>query len=365
MSVSPAIPSSFESRHFLFTFTSSYSPESGYGNNQGNSSQGGNPYQDNPYGQSGGGQGGQGGYGGRPGGAGGSGYGGNQGRYGGNDYEMEPVNGGQQAPTGPDPNAIRNECRAIDQGIDQISANLEQLRQLQNRSLNDTSTSPSSSTNRELDTLSGDTMTMYRNFADRLRKIKSQPESGSPTNAPQVGKTDRALKKAINQYQGVERDFRKKLQAQMERQYRIVRPDASDAEVREAVEDTSNQQVFSQALLQSDRRGQSQSALRAVSDRHVAIQKIEQQMIELAQLFQDMETLVVQQEAHVQNIEQKGEEVTENVSKGNEEISGAIEKARSRNRKKWWCLLIVLLIIIVVVVVAVVVTVVNKKTKPA
>lgn len=160
---------------------------------------------------------------------------------------MGPLNGEEQKTLGRGPNAIRDECRAIDQGIEQITANLDRLRALQARSLNDTSTSPNTTTNRELDTLSSETMTMYRNFADRLRKIKTQPESGSPTNAPQVGKTDRKLKNAISQYQGVERDFRKKLQAQMERQYRIVRPDASDDEVREAVEDTSNQQVFSQA----------------------------------------------------------------------------------------------------------------------
>ena len=63
-------------------------------------------------------------------------------------------------------------------------------------------------------------------------------------------------------------------------------------------------------------------------------------MIELAQLFQDMEALVVQQEPAVTQIEQKGEEVTENVGKANIEMDGAISKARSRNRKKWWCLLI-------------------------
>lgn len=93
-------------------------------------------------------------------------------------------------------------------------------------------------------------------------------------------------------------------------------------------------------LLQSDRRGQSQSALRAVQGRHEAIQKIESQMIELAQLFQDMEALVVQQEPAVVQIEQKGEEVTDNVGKANVQMDGAISKARSRNRKKWWCLLI-------------------------
>ncbi len=84
-------------------------------------------------------------------------------------------------------------------------------------------------------------------------------------------------------------------------------------------------------------------------------------MVELAQLFQDLDQIVQQQEPLVTNIEQKGEEIHENVVQGNQEIGGAIEKARSRNRKKWWCLLIVLLIIIIVVIIAVVVVEVNKK----
>lgn len=77
-----------------------------------------------------------------------------------------------------------------------------------------------------------------------------------------------------------------------------------------------------------------------VKGRHQDIQKIERDMMELAQLFQDMEALVVQQDPAVTQIEQKGEEVTDNVGKANVEIDGAISKARSRNRKKWWCLLI-------------------------
>jgi t-SNARE complex subunit (syntaxin) len=64
-------------------------------------------------------------------------------------------------------------------------------------------------------------------------------------------------------------------------------------------------------------------------------------MIELAGLFQDLEAQVVMQEPAVTQIEQKGEEVNDNVGKANIEIDGAITKARSRNRKKWWCLLII------------------------
>ena len=91
-------------------------------------------------------------------------------------------------------------------------------------------------------------MTSYRGLVNRVKNIKQDPESGNPRNAPQVGRLDRKLKTTINKSQQLERDFRRRAQEQIERQYRIVRPDASDAEVREAVEDTSNQQVFSQAV---------------------------------------------------------------------------------------------------------------------
>jgi len=202
---------------------------------------------------------------------------------------------------------------------------------------------------------------MYRSFVARMKRIKSNPESGDPRNAAQVGRVDRRLKTAINKYQQVDQKYRRDMQEQTAREYRIVRPDASDAEVREASEDTSNTQIFSQALLTSDRRGQAQSIANNVRGRHKAIQQIEKDMMTLAELFQDMEALVVQQEAAVNNIEQKGEEVTDNVGKANQEIDGAIVKARARNRKKWWCLLICLLIIIVIVVVVVVVVEVTKK----
>ncbi|OBT86297.1 hypothetical protein VE02_05595 [Pseudogymnoascus sp. 03VT05] len=327
-----------------------------YNNNYGG---GGNPYDQRDTQPSGGGYNG-GGYGGN------NRYGGNVGRdsYGGQNVELEPLaQNGQQFGHQQDPNAILNECREIDKGIDAIERNLETIRMLQQRALDDPDSSQQSATNSQLDSMSSETMTMYRSFAGRIKALKQQPESGSPKNAPQLGKVDRKLKAAINQYQNVESDFRKKLQAQMARQYKIVRPDASEAEVREAVEDTSNQQVFSQALLQSDRRGQSRQALSNVQNRHAAIQKIESQMIELAQLFQDMEALVVQQEDSVTMIEQKGEEVQENLDKGTDHIGTAIKSARSRNRKKWYCLGIVLIIIIIIVVAVVVVKFANPAPK--
>jgi syntaxin 1B/2/3 len=64
-------------------------------------------------------------------------------------------------------------------------------------------------------------------------------------------------------------------------------------------------------------------------------------MMTIAQLFQDLEAAVVQQEPAVTQIEQRGEEVNEHVAKANTELTGAVDKARAARRKKWWCLGIV------------------------
>ncbi|CRK39172.1 hypothetical protein BN1723_000709 [Verticillium longisporum] len=262
-----------------------------------------------------------------------------------------------------DPNAILNECRSIDSGIDEVERNLDQLRMLQDRVLADADTSGASPAKRQLDGIGSETMTMYRALVDRVRVVKSNPDSRTPKNSPQVGRVDRRLKQVIQQYQQIESTFRKKTQEQMARQYRIVRPDADESEVRQAVEDPNGGQVFSQALMQSSRQGQARAALNAVQDRHAEIQRIEQQMVELAQLFQDMDTLVVQQEAAVAQIEQKGEEVAENLDKGNEEIGVAVDTARKTRKKKWWCLGICVLIILIIVGAVVAYVMINNSNK--
>jgi syntaxin 1B/2/3 len=255
----------------------------------------------------------------------------------GTNVEMEPLTGtGTSFPRQQDPNAILNECRDVDNGIRELEQVIGEIKKLHTAVINN----PDSSNGRpakQLEEATAELMAMYRNLTGRVKNIKQKPESGSPRNAPQVGKVDRDLKDTLQKYRTVEADFTRRLREQAARQYRIVRPDATEAEVQEAIEDP-NQQMFSQALMQSDRRGQAQSTLKAVQDRHAAIEKIQQQMIELAELFQDMDNLVVQQEAAVTNIEMKGEEVVENMDKGTEQIGVAIQSARNARKWKWWCL---------------------------
>ena len=144
-----------------------------------------------------------------------------------------------------DPNQILNDCQEIDRALDKIDLDLNQLRGLHRRRLNAAETD--NATSQQIDRLSADIMTSYRGLVERMRVVKGLTESGNPRNKPQVGRVDRRLKATINNYQTLERDFRHGLQDQQARQYRIVRPDASEDEVQEAIEDP-NTQIFQQAV---------------------------------------------------------------------------------------------------------------------
>ena len=63
-------------------------------------------------------------------------------------------------------------------------------------------------------------------------------------------------------------------------------------------------------------------------------------MIELGQLFQDVDAAIVQQEPAVVDIEQKAAGTHENIGQANTQLDGAISKAKSRNRKKWICFIL-------------------------
>ena len=53
---------------------------------------------------------------------------------------------------------------------------------------------------------------------------------------------------AIQNYQQVEQQYRTRYKQRMERQYKIVKPDATPEGVRAVVNDPNSDQIFSQAV---------------------------------------------------------------------------------------------------------------------
>ncbi|KAB8283927.1 t-SNARE [Yarrowia lipolytica] len=236
---------------------------------------------------------------------------------------------------------IKKIVRRYDQNIDTIES-------LHKQALSEISGEQETYTREQIGSLANETSALSQSLKDRIKSLQSRSTRDS-TKKTQAENLKRQFMNAIQRYQTVEATFRQKYREQAERQFRIVRPEATDAEVKAAIEDVQGEQIFSQALRTSNRRGEAQTALSEVQTRHREIQKIEQTMAELAQLFHDMELLVAEQEAPVQHVEKHTEQVQVDVEQGMGHTSKAVVFARAARKKKWWCLLICLIIIILAV----------------
>lgn len=178
-----------------------------------------------------------------------------------------------------------------------------------------------------------------------------------------------AFKTELRTYMEAEKRYRESYRDQIARQYRIVNPAATEEEVRRAADaNWGDEGVFQQALRQN-RAAQGRAVLGAVRARHNELKQIEQSILELAAMFNDLDTLVLQQAPMVAEIEQKAEDTVENLDQGNAQVSKSAEHAKHRRKLKWWCLGISVFIVIAVIIIVLIVLwqqgVFNKKTEPA
>lgn len=311
--------------------------------------------QNNPYAQQdnqnyyGGNQGGynagnQGGYGG--------GYGGNNSAGAQQGYEMNNM----QIEDGGD---FFTEVNDIDSDIETMKRKTQNIRSIHQRSLQDIDAQAIETTQEELRKLTEDASASNRALSTKIRILKGKVR-GDPGRQAQADRVEKNYKASLIEYQKVVLEFQERVRNQIKRQVKIVKPDATEEELEAACEDGQGQ-IFSQAIMTGNRRGEARSALSAVQARHKEIQRIEQTIQELAELFQNMEQLVIEQEPMVEQIDQRGHEIQEDVSKAHQELETAVTSARSARRKKWWCLLICLIIIAIIVVAVVITQVVNKK----
>jgi len=155
---------------------------------------------------------------------------------------------------------------------------------------------------------------------------------------------------AIQNYQKVEQEYRAKSRQRVERQLRIVKPDATPEEVA-AVAEGGGQQIFAQALTSSPRYGESRTAYREVQERQQDLKKMEQTLGELAQLFIDMGTLVEQQEETIDNIESTAKDVEADAGKAVKHLGKAVIHARSYRKGRWICFFVLLFVIAVLAIV--------------
>ncbi|KAI0709432.1 t-SNARE [Earliella scabrosa] len=263
---------------------------------------------------------------------------------------------------GDDLSALNEEIQSIQDQIQQYNENVGQIQKLHARLVDTTDDAAVERYNQQLQ----DYVDKNRSLSEKLRgRIKALQRQGGKGQIGMIRKQQTELVKtkfmdAIQNYQRVESESRQKYKNRVERQYRIVRPDATPEEVKAVVDDDQGGQVFSQALMNSNRYGDARSAYRDVQERHRDIKNIEKTLTELAQLFNDMSILVEQQDEQITAINDTIKEVEKDVETGLNYTNKAVDSARAARKKRWICFVITLILIVVIAIVVAVVVLQNQ-----
>lgn len=119
--------------------------------------------------------------------------------------------------------------------------------------------------------------------------------TGAPGGDPSVKQVQqkalaRKLMDCSREYQSVQQAAKAQYQKNLERQFRIAKPNATREEIQEAIK-SGGGGVFQQQIM-SSRVADQRRMLQQVQGRQNELEKIEQSLIELVELMQDMQMLL-------------------------------------------------------------------------
>ncbi|TDL22502.1 t-SNARE [Rickenella mellea] len=277
-------------------------------------------------------------------------------------YELSNVNHndnstnvkGKGKPDNDSSAAFYEEISTIQDEIKSFNANVARISELRTRSLNNFEPTEAASTTAQLDELVSNTRAISTDLKSRIQALAENVDNSTKegqNRREQVILVKGKFREAIENYQREEQQYRAKYRDRAERQYKIVKPDASPEEISAAVDDEQGGQIFSQALLNSTRYGESRTAYREVQERHEDIKKITRTLGELNELFNDMTQLVIVLGETIDGIGQTAEGIKDNVSAGLDATEKAKISAARARKLRWVCFGIIVLILAVLAII--------------
>ncbi|KAJ6199999.1 t-SNARE [Bipolaris maydis] len=216
--------------------------------------------------------------------------------------------------------------------IGQLNSDIKAIASIHQRMLS----SPDNRSRAELEEIVTNTQIRNTQIMDKINSLERDAvrDPNGKIKRSQVESLKRTFKSQLEDLQKEEANYSKRYREDIGRQYRIINPDATDAEVEEMVSsDLGDEGIFTQAL-KFNRIGQAASVLGAVHARHNDIQRIEKTMSELALLFTQLNEQVTYQDLLITEAEVQTVQVEDNSNEANHQLSKAIKSAKRARRRK-------------------------------
>ncbi|KAG2221962.1 hypothetical protein INT45_010486 [Circinella minor] len=252
--------------------------------------------------------------------------------------------------------AFFREVEDIKEIIRDINVNISDIEELHGASMINISEEQMAENTHRLDLLSRKTTKLNNEAKKKIKALELSnarlPASAGdrPMRVTQHSAVKKRFIETIQRYQDIERTYQQKYRQRVERQIRIVKPDATPDEIDQVIDSDEAPQIFAQSLMNTNRSGHANAVLNEVQSRHDDIKKIEKTILELHQLFMDMQMMIEQQGEVLTNVEQQVEQTVVDLEQGNKDVEKAIVSARATRAKKWCCFVIAIIILVVVAI---------------
>jgi len=247
-----------------------------------------------------------------------------------------------------------DEVTSIKGGMAAIRKNIKAIEEFSSQSL--MSVGIESKGNGELEKLIESTNITASDVRNKLKEMDAENKKMSSKEKESAqfrirtnvhGTLTKKFLELMQEYQEVQTKYKNKYRERVERQYKIVKPEATQEEIDEAL-DSGNTQVFAEKILDKQRHSQAKDALAYIENKHREILALEQSIMELHQLFLDMAILVEAQGELIDQIEYNVQQSVAFTAEGVIQLKKA-NKLAKKSRKKICCLIIILLIVLGVV----------------
>lgn len=249
----------------------------------------------------------------------------------------------------------------IKQGLERIKANVAEIERLKEVDRNIANEAKRKENMTKLDNVMVRTNGIAQKMKQKLDVLKHENEEFKRAHKGEVAKTQmrnnlyqtyvRRFHQVMNEYNTAAHEFKQNLQDRTRRQLKIVDASITDEEADRIVASGQANGVIKQALISENL----EDVVRDIEERHMDILNLEQQVLEVYQLFQDLASLVDIQQESLDVIENRIEHAKAYALKAEEELHQA-EIIQRKSKKRCCCVLLCLMGMLIAIILPILVS---------
>ncbi|KAI8928566.1 t-SNARE [Entophlyctis helioformis] len=193
-----------------------------------------------------------------------------------------------------------DELAQIKDQIAMARGNVDEIRAIHDRALNNViSEQQNAQIAKELDATMDKTNKISGEIRNKLKAMdaenkamqkKDPSSSDAKIRVSQHGVLTKSFLEVMMEYKKIQEMYQDKYKDRMQRQCLIVKPNATEEEMKQMM-DGDKGQMFSKQIMNTGQRQEARKALEDIQNKHKDVMRIEKSILELQQLFMDMAVL--------------------------------------------------------------------------